>query len=117
MSLGGAVGGPDSEFSQEPHEFRARVDAVRVAERAVGTVYYGVSEEEAKSRIFRRSLFVVKDMKEGEMISPDNVHSIRPGNGLHPRYLDEVLGRRASRDVKRGTPLSWNLIGGNREDE
>lgn len=98
--------GPDSQFSLEPDEFRAMVAAVRMAEQAVGQVHYGVSESEQKSRNFRRSLFVVADVKCGELLTARNVRSIRPGNGLHPRYLSEVLGRVASRDLSRGTPLS-----------
>jgi len=98
--------GPDSQFSLEPDEFRAMVAAVRMAEQAVGQVHYGVSESEQKSRNFRRSLFVVADVKCGELLTSRNVRSIRPGNGLHPRYLSEVLGRVASRDLSRGTPLS-----------
>lgn len=96
--------------SRWSHEFKAMVEAIRVAEKALGTVHYGVSEAEAKSRVFRRSLFVVKDMKAGETFTNDNVRSIRPGYGLHTRYLDEVLGRRAARDIERGTPLTWDLV-------
>ncbi len=114
VSLSRAAGGPDSAFSLEPHEFKAMVDAVRVAERAVGTVYYGVSEAEAKSRIFRRSLFVVKDMHAGEKFTNENMRSIRPGYGLHTRYLNEVLGRTARCDILRGTPLVWDLVTGSR---
>jgi N-acetylneuraminate synthase len=89
------------------------VEAIRVAEKAMGTVYYGVSEEESKSRVFRRSLFVVKDMKAGEVFTEENVRSIRPGHGLAPRFLPEVLGRRASQDITRGTPLTWVHVAGN----
>jgi pseudaminic acid synthase len=102
--------GPDSAFSLEPHEFEAMVAAIRTAEKAVGDVHYGVGEREAKSRAFRRSLFVVQDMRVGEMFTEENVHSIRPGHGLHTRYLDEVIGRQAGRDISRGTPLCWDLI-------
>jgi pseudaminic acid synthase len=100
----------DSTFSLEPHEFKAMVEAVRVAEKALGTVHYGVSEAEAKSRVFRRSLFVVKDMKAGEMFTAANLRSIRPAHGLHTRYLEEIIGRHAKQDIERGTPLSWQLI-------
>jgi N-acetylneuraminate synthase len=102
--------GPDSAFSLEPDEFKAMVDAVRVAERAVGSVSYDVSEGERLSRAFRRSLFVVQDMRAGERFSADTVRSIRPASGLHTRYLPDVLGRHARRDIARGTPLSWDLI-------
>jgi N-acetylneuraminate synthase len=110
FTLSRADGGPDSAFSLEPNEFKAMVAAVRVAEKALGTVHYGVSGAEAKSRIFRRSLFVVKDMKAGEVFTEENVRSIRPGYGLHPRYLDEIIGRRAVCIIKRGTPLTWAHI-------
>jgi len=103
--------GPDSAFSIEPHELKAMVEAVRAAEKTLGRVYYGVSEKEAKSRVFRRSLFVVKDIKTGEAFTEDNVRSIRPGYGLSPKFLKEVLGKKASCDIRRGTPLSWSHIG------
>ena len=111
LTLARADGGPDSAFSLEPAEFKAMVDGVRTAERALGEVHYGVSPDEAKSRVFRRSLFVVEDVKAGERFTPANVRSIRPGHGLHPRHLDEVLGRVATEDLARGTPLAWNLVG------
>ncbi|HEX3144479.1 MAG TPA: pseudaminic acid synthase [Pyrinomonadaceae bacterium] len=103
--------GPDSAFSLEPAEFKSMVEAVRITEQALGRVNYGVSEEEKKSRAFRRSLFVVQDMKQGEVFGPTNVRSIRPSNGLHTRYRDEVMGRRANQAISRGTPLNWDLIG------
>ena len=86
------------------------VDAIREAEKALGRVNYGVTGKEVDSRAFRRSLFVVEDMRAGEVYGERNVRSIRPGFGLHTRHLEEVLGRRAARDVERGTPLSWDLI-------
>jgi N-acetylneuraminate synthase len=104
--------GPDSAFSLEPHEFEAMVKAVRVAEKAFGQVSYGITETERKSFIYRRSLFVVRDVRAGETLTRDNVRCIRPGHGLHPRYFDKVLGRRAARDISRGTPLTWDLVGG-----
>jgi N-acetylneuraminate synthase len=110
FTLSRAVPGPDSAFSLEPHEFKATVEAVRVAEKALGEVRYEVTEHEVASRAFRRSLFVVKDVKAGEVFTEENVRSIRPGYGLHTRYLGEVLGRRAARDIERGTPMSWDLI-------
>lgn len=110
FTLSRSVSSPDSAFSLEPQEFKAMVEAIRTVEKAVGEVNYEVTEQEAKSRVFRRSLFVVKDMKAGEMFTNENVRSIRPGYGLHPRYLKQVLERRAARDIKQGTPLSWELI-------
>jgi pseudaminic acid synthase len=110
FTLSRAAAGPDSAFSLEPDEFKAMVEAVRVAEKALGTVHYGAGEQESKSRVFRRSLFVVEDVKSGEKFTAQNVRSIRPGSGLPPRHLPEVLGQRAARDVPRGTPVSWGLI-------
>jgi pseudaminic acid synthase len=112
LTLSRDIPSADSAFSLEPKEFKAMVEAIRTAEKALGKVHYGVGEREAKSRVFRRSLFVVKDVKEGEMFTEENVRSIRPGYGLHTRHLHEVMGRRAIRDITRGTPLMWNLVGG-----
>jgi len=111
FTLSRNISGPDSAFSLEPHEFKAMVDAIRVAEKALGKVLYDVTEREKASRVFRRSLFVVKDTKAGEIFTKENVRSIRPGYGLHTRYLDEVLGRQAARDIEKGTPLGWELVG------
>ncbi|MBZ5722041.1 MAG: pseudaminic acid synthase [Acidobacteriia bacterium] len=102
--------GPDSAFSLEPEEFKAMVDAVRAAERALGQVHFGSSAHEASSRAFRRSLFVVQDVRQGQILTAENVRSIRPGHGLHTRHLADVLGKRAARDIERGTPLSWELV-------
>jgi len=110
LTLSRATPGPDSGFSLEPHEFKTMVEAVRTAERALGEVHFGVSENEEASRAFRRSLFVVEDVKRGETFTEGNVRSIRPGYGLHTRHLGEVLGKRAVRDIERGTPLSWDLV-------
>jgi len=100
----------DRAFSLEPREFRAMVDAVRMTEKALGMVHYGVDPAEEKSRVFRRSLFVVQDVKAGEPFTAENVRSIRPGHGLHTRYLDAIIGRRARQDVARGTPLDWAYL-------
>jgi len=110
FTLSRSIPGPDSTFSLEPHEFRAMVDAIHIAEEALGEISYKVSEQEAKSRVFRRSLFVVKDIKAGDVFTVENVRSIRPGNGLHPRYLREILGARATQDVTNGTPLTWRMV-------
>ncbi len=110
LTLSRSEPGPDSAFSLEPHEFKAMVDAVRVAEKALGEVHFGFGEKESSSRVFRRSLFVVQDVKQGEVFTSSNVRSIRPGYGLHTRHLPEILGRRASRDAERGTPMSWDLV-------
>lgn len=110
LTLSRSHPGPDSAFSLEPQEFKAMVDAVRNTERALGDVQFGCTGREANSRVFRRSLFVTEAMRQGETFTEKNVRSIRPAHGLHTRYLSEILGRTASQDIERGTPLSWNLI-------
>ena len=110
FTLSRADGGPDSAFSMEPAEFKQMVQDIRTAEAALGKVNYSLTEKERESVVFRRSLFVVKDMKAGELFTDANVRSIRPGNGLHPRFLDTVLGCKAIMDITRGTPLAWGLI-------
>jgi pseudaminic acid synthase len=112
FTLSRAAGGPDSAFSLEPQEFKSMVEGVRSAERMLGRVDYGVSPAEQQSRVFRRSLFVVDDIRAGETLTAQNIRSIRPGHGLHPRYLADVLGRTATRDISRGTPLAWDMVGG-----
>jgi N-acetylneuraminate synthase len=111
FTLSRSLAGPDSAFSLEPHEFKAMVDAVRITEKAMGEVGYGLTTGERKSRVFRRSLFVVENIRAGEVFTEQNVRSIRPGHGMHTRYLENVLGRVAARDIPRGTPLAWELIG------
>jgi pseudaminic acid synthase len=110
LTLSRSTPGPDSAFSLEPREFKAMVDAVRTAENALGKVQFGLSAKEEASRVFRRSLFVVEDVKEGEIFTASNVRSIRPGHGLHTRHLAEVLGKRAARGIKRGTPMNWEFV-------
>lgn len=110
LTLSRSTPSPDSTFSLEPDEFKTTVDLVRTVESALGEVEYQPSEREARVRAYRRSLFVVQDIKEGETLTDKNVRSIRPGNGLHPRYLKDVLGRRAARSIEHGTPLRWELI-------
>ncbi len=111
FTLSRGEGGPDAAFSLEPDEFRRMVQAVRTAEKALGAVRYEPTEREAANRRFRRSLFAVRDIRAGEAFTRENVRSIRPADGLHPRYLETVLGRAALREIPRGTPLSWDLIG------
>lgn len=110
FTLSRATPGPDSAFSMEPAEFRQMVDAIRITEQALGRVNYEVSAKEAKSRVFRRSLFAVEDIAAGEPFTDKNVRVIRPAHGLHPRHLDEVLAGRARTAIERGTPLNWDLV-------
>ena len=110
LTLVRADGGPDGAFSLEPHEFKDMVDAVRVAEKALGQARIGPAEHEGVSRVFRRSLFVVEDVKQGEIFTSKNVRSIRPSHGLHTRHLAEVLGRCATCDIERGSPLDWGMV-------
>ena len=110
LTLSCADGGPDAAFSLEPAEFAAMVEAVRVAERALGMARYGPTESERANLRFRRSLFIVADVAAGEPFTAANVRSIRPAAGLLPKHLPDVLGKQAARDVKRGTPLSWDLL-------
>ena len=101
---------PDSFFSLEPKELKNLVENIRVVEQSLGKIHYGITEDEKKSRVFRRSLFVVKDIKKGDIFSQENIKSIRPADGLSPKYLKFILGKRAKKYIKRGSPLSWNLI-------
>lgn len=111
FTLARADGGVDSAFSMEPEEMRILVTESERAWQSLGKISYGATSAEKKSLIFRRSLYVVKDMVAGEVFSSENVRAIRPGLGLAPRWMDTVLGMAAKKSVKRGTPLNWNLIG------
>ena len=103
--------GPDSSFSMEPNEFKTMVKDIRTIEKALGSVCYDLTEKQRESMAFRRSLFVVADVRAGEKFTQTNVRSIRPGNGLHTRYLTKIAGKKAAANIARGTPLSWDLIG------
>lgn len=105
------LGGPDSTFSMEPKEFKYMVDSIRNVEKALGTVNYDLSEKSKLNREFSRSLFVVKDIKNGEIITEDNVRSIRPNFGIHPKYLNKILGKKTKQDLKKGTPFKLDFIG------
>ena len=102
---------PDSTFSMEPAEFQAMVQDIRQAEKAIGHVNYAVTEDEQENIIFRRSIFVVEDIRKGEKLTEKNTRIIRPGYGLKPKHYEEVLGQTALRDIERGTPLQFNMIG------
>jgi N-acetylneuraminate synthase len=110
FTLARSDGGPDAAFSLEPVEFRALVDDTKAAWTALGRAHYDLLGSERGNAQFRRSLYVAADVKAGEALSRKNVRSIRPGNGLAPAHLDEVLGRTAKRDLKRGEPLAWDML-------
>jgi pseudaminic acid synthase len=105
-----SLGGPDAPFSLEPEEFKAMVTAVREVEKALGEVNYDLNEKTKRSREFSRSLFVVEDIKSGEIITEKNVRSIRPGHGLHPRHYKDVVGKKVKKAIIRGTPLAWEYV-------
>lgn len=110
LTLSRADEGPDAGFSLEPNELKELVKSVREAEKAIGKPSYDVGNKESENIVFRKSLFVVKDIKKGEKLSPENIRSIRPGHGLPPKYYEEVIGKIAAKDIERETPLSWDLI-------
>lgn len=111
FTLARADGGPDSAFSMEPDEFKQMVQDIRTVEKALGTVCYDLTPKQKESKVFRRSLFVVKDMEAGEVFTEENVRSIRPGYGLPPKMLDNIWGRHAARFIEKGTPLTFDIIG------
>ncbi len=104
------IGGPDASFSLDEKEFTEMVKAIRQAEKAIGKTVYKLTDKAKANRKFSRSLFVVKDICNGDIFTEENVRSIRPGYGLHPKYLKDVIGKIASKDIKKGTPLDWKLI-------
>lgn len=110
FTLSRAEGGVDSAFSLEPDEMALLVRECNTAWQALGEVSYKMEEQEKKSLQFRRSLYIVEDLKKGDILTEKNVRSIRPGFGLSPKYYDVVLGKRVRYDVKRGTGLSWDVI-------
>jgi pseudaminic acid synthase len=110
LTLSRREGGPDSSFSLEPAEFGRMVAAIRVVEKSLGRVSYEPTEKERVNKTFRRSLFVVRDVKKGETFTEESVKSLRPSAGLLPKYLYDVVGQRAKVDIKAGTPLQWDLI-------
>lgn len=110
MTLRRADGGPDSAFSMEPEEFKKMVDEIRILEKALGSSEYVLTDTQKLEHEGSRSLFVVKDIAPGEILTPDNIRSIRPGNGLHTMYYEEILGKKAKGFLRKGTPLAWELI-------
>lgn len=117
FTLSRADKGADAAFSMEPQEFRKMAEEIRIVEKAVGQVSYELSEKQKNSREHSRSLFIVKDMKKGEVFSRENIRSIRPGFGLHTIYLEEILGKKASVDIQRGTPASFSMVEGREQEK
>lgn len=105
-----SIGGPDASFSMDEKEFTIMVKAVREAEQAIGIVDYTLTEKQAKGKDFSRSLYVVADMKEGDIITKDNIRSIRPGFGLHPKYYNEILGKQINSDIEKGERFHLKLL-------
>lgn len=110
LTLDRADGGPDASFSMEPAEMARLVQECRQAQQALGSVFYGPTQAEQKSLAFRRSIYVVQDVAEGELLTTANVRVIRPGYGLPPHVLPQVIGRPARRALRRGTALSWDML-------
>lgn len=111
FTLARADGGPDAAFSMEPQEFRAMVDACNMAFQSLGKITYQRRTSEAGNAVFRRSLYIVRDKRAGEVLSAGDVRSIRPGHGLPPKYMEYVVGKTVTQDVRRGTPVSWDILG------
>ena len=110
LTLRRADGGADSAFSMEPEEFKEMVQNIRKIELALGTVTYELTPKAAREREHSRSLFVARDMKKGDVFTPENLRSVRPANGLHTKYYEDILGKRITKDAKLGTPMSWDLV-------
>lgn len=109
ITLSRSDGGFDASFSLEPDEFKKMVDSIRIVEKALGSPTYG-TEKENPCRLFRKSLFVAENIREGEKFTPENIRSVRPGNGLPPKHYEEILGKTAMRDMEKGAPLSWDAV-------
>lgn len=110
LTLSRADGGADAAFSMEPEEFRIMAEDIRRIEKALGSVTYELTEKQTREREHSRSLFVAQDMKAGDVFTPENLRSVRPGCGLHTKHYEEILGKRIARDAKLGTPMSWELV-------
>lgn len=108
--LNRSIGGPDAHFSLDEQEFKQMVDAVRLAEKMMGKVDYELTDKKLKSREFSRSLYIAEDVKAGELLTEKNVRSVRPGFGMHTRHYKDVLGKKVSQDLKKGTALNENFI-------
>lgn len=105
-----SIGGPDASFSMEIDEFREMVIEIRNLEKALGRVNYDLNEKTLNNRKFSRSLFFTESIKQGEVITEENMRSIRPGYGIHPRHYEEILGKKVTKDINKGTPVDWSYI-------
>ena len=105
-----SIGGPDAAFSMEEPDFKAMVDNIRLVEKALGHVYYPADLSMIKGRESCRSLYVAEDIKAGDVVTEKNVRSVRPGYGLHPKYLPEILGKKVNRDLEKGDRFSLDFI-------
>ena len=105
-----SIGGPDADFSMDKKEFASMVKAIRDVEKLLGKVDYSMTEKKKKSRQFSRSLYVVRDIKKGETFTEDNIRSIRPGYGLHPKYYNDIIGKKALKYLEKGNILDWKYI-------
>ncbi len=114
MCLSRAIENPDSTFSMEPQEFAALVHDVHAARQTLGAAQYTLSEGEERSKLFRKSIFIAEDVKAGDILTERNLRVVRPSDGLHPRYYNELIGKRVTRDIQKGTPFEWSMV--NREE-
>lgn len=110
LTLSRADGGVDSVFSMEPAEFKKMVDDIRIVEKAIGRVTYDLTDKQLAEREHARSLFIAQDMKAGDQFTLENLRSVRPGFGLHTKYYEQLLGKKVTRDVSKGTPMAWDLV-------
>jgi pseudaminic acid synthase len=110
LTLSRSEGGIDSAFSLEPHELKLLVEETKRAWQALGEIRYGPTHAEEEARLRRRSLYIAEDMKTGDVLTPTNMRRVRPGHGLEPKYFNQLLGKRVLRDIKKGTPVSWDLL-------
>lgn len=111
FTLSRGDGGVDAAFSMEPQEMKQLVEETERAWQALGTIYYGATTAEQKSKVFRRSLYITQDLRAGDVLTPENLRAIRPGSGLSPKYYDLLIGKRVNQAIKKGTPVSWDFLG------
>lgn len=110
MCLSREIENPDSSFSMEPEEFATLVNDVTNAKKTMGVANYKLSEGEERSKLFRKSIFIAEDVEAGTVLDEKNLRVVRPSNGLHPRYYNQLLGQKVTRDIKKGTPFDWSMV-------